>query len=339
MAKIVRATTEKRHVLGEVIPLQVPYTCVLHMTNVCNFKCIYCAHSCRPAGLNSEFMSWETFKKCVDDLAGFPEKLKLLLLCGLGEPLAHPDIAKMVAYAKEKKVAETVRIITNASLLTHEMSDRLIDAGLDHLKISIQGLDDGTYKEMCGTNIPLANIMDNIAYFYHHKRQTIVNVKIVADAFKRGGDEQKFYSMFNDICDVMNVEHISPYQELVDYSELTDGKFVAQADASEKPCRICYSPFYMMSVYEDGTIVPCCYISFESYKKLSLGNVSQINLAECWNSDVFDQLRLRLLCDERKQMPICADCKMFQGVGNPEDNIDDYAEILIRKYEAKLYKK
>lgn len=67
-------------------------------------------------------------------------KLKLLVFAGLGEPLLHPQIAEMAAYAKKREVAGTVRIITNASLLTHKMSDSLIEAGLDSLKISLQGV-------------------------------------------------------------------------------------------------------------------------------------------------------------------------------------------------------
>ena len=336
MARVIRATTEVRQKLGEVIPLRAPFTAALNITNVCNFRCVYCAHSNRPAGLKNEMMPWEIYQKSVDGLSALPQKLKLLLLAGLGEPLAHPQIDKMVAYAKERQTAETIRIITNASLLTHELSDRLIDAGLDHLKISIQGLDDAAYKKMCGTGIPLARIMDNIAYFYRHKKHTTVNVKIVADAFEKPEDEQRFYEMFDDICDVMNIEHISPYQESVDYGKLTGDKFVLQSGNQAKLNKLCYTPFYLFSIYPDGTVIPCCYNSFESYKQLSMGNVMDMDLAAFWNSEEMNRFRLSLLRDERAKMPVCATCRFFQSAGNPEDNIDEYAETLIRKYQELL---
>ena len=54
--------------------------------------------------------------------------------------MLHPDIASMVKYAKKANVADCVNIISNGSLLTKEMSNALIDAGVDNIRISLQGL-------------------------------------------------------------------------------------------------------------------------------------------------------------------------------------------------------
>lgn len=142
MGKVQKATTEVRKELGSLLPLDAPFTCMVFPSNVCNFKCIYCNQSVKPKHVKAEFMSWDVYKKAIDDLCGFPHplKLKLLVFAGLGEPLLHPQIAEMAAYAKKREVAGTVRIITNASLLTHKMSDSLIEAWLDSLKISLQGV-------------------------------------------------------------------------------------------------------------------------------------------------------------------------------------------------------
>ncbi|MBE6909592.1 MAG: radical SAM protein [Ruminococcaceae bacterium] len=333
MARVIRATTEKRRILGELIPLSVPFTCSVGVTNVCNFKCKYCPQSVRPAGVENRMMAWDIYQKLVDDLTEFPEKLKLLMLSGLGEPLLHPRIADMVAYAKEKQVAETVRIITNASVLTHELSDKLIDAGLDHLKVSIQGLDDEGYQSMSRAPVPFARILDNLAYFFEHKKDTVVNVKIVSDAFKTSGDEQRFYEMFGGICDVINIEHISQYQELVDYSQFMGEEFVSQVGNTEGVNSICQAPFYFFAVFPDGEIVPCHHITFDQYKMISMGNVADVNLAQWWNSERFNRFRLKLLRNERSSMPLCTNCRFFQAECHPEDNIDNYADQLIEKYE------
>lgn len=336
MGRIVRATTEARQQLGEILPLDTPFTFTCNITNVCNFRCIYCAQSNRPGHLENKMMPWDVYQKCIDNLSRFPRRLKVLLLAGLGEPLAHPEVARMVAYAKEKNVAETCRIITNASLLTHDLSDQLIDAGLDSLKISIQGLNDRVYKKMCGTSIPLSRILDNITYFYQNKKDTVVNVKIVADAFESPEDETRFYEMFNNISDIMNIEHISPYQELVDYSKIIGEGYVTQSGCNEKLNRICYMPFYMFGMYPDGLVIPCCYASFETYKKMAVGNINDVDLVEFWNSKEMNEFRLTLLRDKREQLPVCATCTEFQFAGNPEDFLDDYVDQLIPKYETML---
>ena len=330
-AEIVQATSMNRVRLAEVIPLETPFTLEIFPTNACNFKCIYCAHS--NANVNFSFcnMDFELYKKCIDDVSKFPQRLKLLLFAGLGEPLLHPKIVDMVKYAKEKNVAETVRIITNASLLTPAMSDGLIAAGLDSLKISIQGLTDTKYKEMCGTSIPLARIMDNIRYFYEHKDVTQVNVKIVADAFDSPKDEQLFYHMFGDICDIMNIENIADYQS--DAIMKKKGEFVSQTATLSAANRICQMPFYFYSVLENGEIIPCCQLMNSGYESISMGNVRETNLCDVWMSDEFHKFRKMHLLERKNHYRACVNCTTYQSTCREEDCLDEYKEELLSKYQ------
>jgi len=121
-------------------------------TTYCNFKCVYCAHS---LGLDAmkktydfvpENMSMETYGKFIHQMKKFPDKLKMLCLMGQGEPLINKDIPVMVKMAKDAEIAERVEIISNGSLLDKTMSDRLIEAGLDTLRISLQGLNSKNIK-------------------------------------------------------------------------------------------------------------------------------------------------------------------------------------------------
>ncbi len=328
-----------RQELGKVLPLDTPFTCMVFPSNICNFRCIYCSQSTKPSTVKNQMMSWEIYKKTIDDLTRFPSKLRLLVLAGLGEPLIHPQISDMVAYAKEKQAAHTVRIITNASLLSPEKSDALIDAGLDHLKISIQGVTEEAHQKWGGKPaISLARIVENITYFYNHKKDTIVNVKIVADAFENSDDERKFYELFEPICDVMNIEHVEKIMENVDYSAIgVDSSVGITGNTSEGNC-ICQMPFYYLSVYPDGEITPCCTSMFENYKAISFGNVLDVDLDQIWNGEKMNRFRLKLLRKEREQIPVCATCFNFQAQCRPEDNIDPYAQRLIEIYQ-KLGKK
>jgi len=60
--------------------------------------------------------------------------------------LINKDIPVMVKMAKDAEIAERVEIISNGSLLDKTMSDRLIEAGLDTLRISLQGLNSKNIK-------------------------------------------------------------------------------------------------------------------------------------------------------------------------------------------------
>lgn len=336
-AQIVPATSMKRVILGEAAPLDTPFTVEIFPTNVCNFRCVYCAQSTRPARLAPEYMSFAVFKAAMDSIRQFPRKIKLLLIAGLGEPLLHPDIAKMVAYAKKQEIAETIRIITNASLLTEEMSKRLIAAGLDSLKISIQGLTDEKYEEMCGRKVKVQDILRNIDYFYRHKSHCSVNIKIISNAFETASDEQRFYEMFGNSCDIINIEHLAAYQEEVDYAGIGVKTGVSQTRGSQEGHKnaICQFPFFFCSVYPDGTVIPCCLLTFSKFSKFSLGNVTKDSLYTIWNTTM-DPLRLTLLSGKRHTLPVCADCsEAFTSQCRQEDNIDPYRDLLAARIRAK----
>ena len=49
-----------------------------------------------------------------------------------------------------QQVAGRLEIVTNGILLTHELSDKLIDAGLKRLRISGNGLCSADYEKHCG---------------------------------------------------------------------------------------------------------------------------------------------------------------------------------------------
>ena len=123
----VKGVKMERNILGKVLPLERPYTIYIYVNEVCNFQCFYCIKSKskeeqKENKIFSRQMDFEVFRKIIDNMEKWGGKIKVLLLQGWGEPLLHPDIVKMVAYAKEKRVAEKIRIISNGSLLTDRKS-------------------------------------------------------------------------------------------------------------------------------------------------------------------------------------------------------------------------
>lgn len=138
-----------RSILSQCIPLDTPYTIIVCPIYACNFRCKYCLHSLpekiRPHVPKQKRLGFELFKKMIDDMGSFAHKVKVLNLCGLGEPLLETGLPNMIQYAAEKQVANVIEVISNGILLSNEMSERIASSGLTRLKISIQGLDSETY--------------------------------------------------------------------------------------------------------------------------------------------------------------------------------------------------
>ncbi len=276
-------------------------------------------------------MDFDLYKKCIDDIAKFPDKVKVLRFVGIGEPLLHKNIAEMIKYAVSKNVANIVEILTNASLLTPKMSDSLIKAGLSRLVVSLQGTSADKYKNVCGVDINFEKFIDNLRYFFNNKDKAHVYFKIVDSALDGPDDEKKFYEIFGDICDSIAIEHTVPIHSGVDYKKIIKGKKapLTQFGLPVLEMKVCSQPFFTMQINPDGKAVPC--YSFE-YPEI-VGDCNNQSVVEVWNSKKFQEFRRKMLDGVKKVGKICQDCNISKYRVFPEDILDNDVKRLKKFYE------
>ncbi|MBN2242248.1 MAG: radical SAM protein, partial [Acidobacteria bacterium] len=128
-------------------------------TNHCNLECRTCIrHSWNePIGK----MSGSTFDRIAESLHAF-RRAPSVFFGGLGEPLSHPGIVDMIR--RMKSIGCYVELITNGTLLDDSMSERLIDAGLDLLWVSLDGATPESYRDVrLGAALP--EVLSNLTAF------------------------------------------------------------------------------------------------------------------------------------------------------------------------------
>ena len=247
--------------LWEKVPLETPFLLIIEPTFACNFHCCYCMHSTTPKeiektrGYKSLPMDWETFLRTVEQAKAFPQKFKKITFAGLGEPLLYPRLPEMIKFVNENNICDKTLVISNGSLLTHELSDKLIASGLSELKISLQGLTSEKYKEVCGVAVDFDKLVENIRYFYEHRGNTKLKLKIADISLPKNNGKEQFYDIFGNICDNIAIEHIFSLFHDVDYDEYllpNQGKNRFGFDLI--PTNVCGDIFFRMSVLRDGSI-------------------------------------------------------------------------------------
>jgi radical SAM protein with 4Fe4S-binding SPASM domain len=326
----------KRTPLREALPLETPFVIQIFPIYTCNFRCKYCHFSVpkreRPFVTDAVSMDLNLFKKCVDDMCAFSDKLKTLRFVGMGEPLLHGDIAEMVAYSKKKRVANCVEILTNGSLLTRDTADKLIDAGLDRLVVSLQGLDEKKYREISGIDIAFKQFLDNLEYFYKRKKSTHVYFKVVDCALEGESGRSRFFELFGNICDSIGIEHAVPIFPGARYNAALEraagGGRVSQFGLAVSHVETCPQPFYLMQINPDGKVVGCHSIPYPEI----LGDCNNEMLAGIWNGRNFNSFRLRLLDGRSSVCAVCKECNIMNLRMFPEDDIGADAERLKRYY-------
>lgn len=322
MAEIKSSAGLERKILSEVVPIHTPFSAYIFVTNICNFRCIYCGHSLgyekmkEQYDFSAEQMSLEIFCQIIDQMAEFPEKLKVISLTGHGEPLLNKELPEMIAYAKQRKVAEKIEFISNASILTKELSDKLIAAGLDCLRVSLQGLSAEKYLEVCDYKLDFEVFISQLKYFYQHKKNCQLFVKIM-DIALEANEEEKFYNIFDEISDRMFIEECRPVYAGVEKTEkisITHDRY-GREHAPRLVCPLC---FFMLGILPNGDVKPCDAI----YKPVILGNIRENSLLEMWQGQTLKDFRLMQLRKERNNNTACKSCCAPDDVAHPEDELD-----------------
>jgi pyruvate-formate lyase-activating enzyme len=327
-----------RQILHKIVPLDTPLCVDLHVTHLCNLRCNYCALTVEnPQFVNRDIkreqMTPEVFKLVVEQLSTFPKKMKMITMAGVGEALTHPHIADFVRQLRDSGVTEKIQIISNATLLTPQMSDELIAAGLGELKISLQGLDAKKYKEIADVDIKWDEFYGNIKYFSSVRGKCALKVKVADIALERD-DEEKFYSLFGDICDAVAIEHIynAWLQNGVDVrgviSNVID-KFTRYGDKRQE-LKVCPRLFTSCDVLPDGQMTHWCHTLLGGEHK-----ITEMPIPQQWNSSGYNEVRKRMLTQGKGYWEHCCNCEMIHQTAHPEDILDGHeAEILARMASA-----
>jgi len=235
----------------------------------------------------------------------------------------------MVRYAKEKKCAERIDTTTNASLLNPKRNLEIIEAGLDRINISIEGVNKNQYLKFSNYKINFEKLVENIRHFYENRKNCEVIIKINGDTLS-DDDKKNFYKIFGDIADGVYIEHIMSCWPEFELKGVEANKEFGIYGQKIKEVQICPYVFYSFSINSDGS-ASACFLDWS--RKLIIGDVKKESVKDIWNGEKLLSYQKMFLEKKRKQHPICGNCGQMSH-GMPDD-IDEYADKLLKKIKKK----
>ena len=122
-----------------------PLALIAEITHRCPLHCVYCSNPLELTARSEELAT-------ADWLRVFNEAAALgvlhLHLTG-GEPLARPDLAEMIAGARQARLY--TNLITSGIGLSRDRLAQLVDNGLDHIQLSFQDSRESAANWIAGT--------------------------------------------------------------------------------------------------------------------------------------------------------------------------------------------
>jgi cyclic pyranopterin phosphate synthase len=136
----------------------------ISVTDRCNFRCVYCMPK-EVFGKDYAFLPQAmvlTFEEIARLVGIFVDLgVQKIRLTG-GEPLVRRDLEKLVAMISPLGDDLDITLTTNGSLLAAK-AKALADAGLKRITVSLDSMDDETFKKMNDVDFPVQKVLDGIA--------------------------------------------------------------------------------------------------------------------------------------------------------------------------------
>lgn len=319
-----------RRYLHNLVPLSGPFSVNVEVSSICNIKCKYCLHSVEQKMNSLGNMSLTVFTEIVSQMKKFQNKLEKLVINGVGEPLCNPVLPEMLSIAKQSNISKKIEFFTNGTLLTPEVSRAIINAGVDRIKISLQGLNDEKYEKVCGKAINFNMLFDNIAYLASIKGNTELFIKIIDLGLDDNYD--LFLKQFS-FADCLYVEHVQPWFTEVDYSDMY--KESGEQSVNNKyglaitPPSICPVPFYRFYIDVCGNVFYC----YSIRQPAPILNCLEVPLLSIWNGIQRNSFLCSMLKYGRSCSSVCEKCTMMCDSAFSEyDRLDGYAEGLLNHF-------
>lgn len=321
-------TRNERTPLENVIPLKAPFIMFIDPCGACNFRCNFCP--CNKSDYNKEerhkLMTFEQFTKVIDDVAQFEEPVKVIYLYGFGEPLINKDLPRMARYLKDKNVCREIRLVTNGSLLNPEMNQKLVDSGIDLIRISVEALDSEAYEKLCDFKMDYDKFVDNISDLFKRSRGKLkIAAKIVNATLDTEEKVNRFFEIYKPITDFQFIEDIvDGWPEFEEMTSLKEAKVEANNWIWKREHYTkCSFSLVMMMVHANGSVCPC---PNDWKMSLSYGNAFDESVVDLWNSKKLQEFRLQHLEKGRAEIAFCKHC-----ICSGYDKIDDIAPVLVKR--------
>lgn len=135
----------------------------ISVTDRCNFRCVYCMprsvfdkdYAFLP---RNALLSFEEITRVARVFVA--RGVRKLRITG-GEPLLRKDVDHLIAQLAELPGVE-ITLTTNGVLLP-KLAQRLRDAGLHRVTVSLDAIDDATFRAMNDADYPVADVLEGIA--------------------------------------------------------------------------------------------------------------------------------------------------------------------------------
>ncbi len=300
--------------LGIVRVRHLPTFVSVEPANFCQLHCPECpvgAGVHKNGTKSKELLSLDKFKHILTQVQNSVHTIQFFFQ---GEPLLNPQLPDMVKLAQNAGIYTIVS--TNALAITPLLAERIMNAGLSRIIVSIDGLSEESYsayrvggslhKALEGL-IALRNAKDSIGSSTHIELQML---RLRTNEHEWDTISQRYRKMGADsitlktaqLYDYKNGNPLMPSDNR--YSRYAIGKDGHYQPKRSPKCS-CHRLWTGCVITVHGDVLPCCYDKSGAF---SFGNIFEQPLADIWQGEKANRFRKSIL-GKRSKPSVCTNCE------------------------------
>lgn len=294
----------------------LPRVVRIEPSSFCNLRCIHCPIGSGQYKGEKGNMSMKVFNKIIKEIKKY-KGVDVIVLYHGGEPFINKNIFKMIKIIKSIGVP-FIKTVTNGTLFTSGILNKIIDSGLDSIEFSLDGLNPQENDRIRrGSNyLKVAKIIKQLLILKRQRRLKKPTVYI--------GNTQ-----IPSKEDILKGKKVKPPQYLLDdFSDFKNeikfkclfmikwpgfncfNDFILlkpPRGSTEKRANYCEHVRELITVRWNGEVVPCCYDITSRY---IIGNIMQNSLEEIWDNNKYKKIRQSI--HHGRYLTLCKNCPVIK---------------------------
>lgn len=288
----------------------------IELSSVCNLTCPMCYTITDEfkKQVNSTRMDWGLYKKIIDEIGGKVPAIRLSLR---GEATLHTKFVDAIKYAKDRGIKE-VSTLTHGGKLTLPFFQKIADAGIDWITISVDGL--GEVYERVRNPLKFNSLLDKLKAIKQCKeernlKRPVIKVQGIWPAIAESGPDA-YYNTFSPLVDLV------AFNPLIDY--LANDTHIEYLEEFT-----CPQQYQRLVIGADGRVMKC---SNDEENHEVIGDIKQESVHQVWHGKKMQAVRdMHLRPRGFMQSAVCRKCYL------PRKTEDETAHVGGRTFTVRNY--
>lgn len=275
---------------------------LLETTSKCNLKCPMCLHS---TGYdNSEYMSDDLFNVALNSIEDM--KIPSISMNYSNEPLLDDSIVQRINRVSGLDCVLDTFMNTNATLLTEQKSEEILNSKLTRLLIGFDAFTEETYKKI-RIGAEYEKVFTNIQNFIKmkkkmKKRLPVLRISLVKLSINEHEINDWLAFWKNKVDQACIQEYVTP---VIDSSKDFLLAHSNLRKINKKESETCIEPFKKCVIRSNGDILPCCsYLA----AKIPIGNIKEDTLRGAWYGKQAEEIRELFKQNTWREHRVCGKC-------------------------------